>query len=226
MATSTALSTLQLACLPLTFGDAERVVAAGHKVVERHEQVAVIFAGSGQQVLLGVPAGRLGQALTLGVRFLKSFCARRRRERRVGRDQKALMRPWEFCFAAVPPTGHWGCDRQWVRRHIACRASSYDNTSKVWHWWFGFGNLDFFCTSLQPSHAAVAQRCHLLAHSHHNRSVVSQRAFLLLGVRATFKKIPFPPPFPPPRKQPNTGGMIQQHSSFSPSPLLPTRSAT
>lgn len=60
--------------LALTFGDAERVVAAGHKVVERHKQVAVILAGSGQQVLLGVPAGRFGQALTLGVRFLKSFC--------------------------------------------------------------------------------------------------------------------------------------------------------
>lgn len=78
--TSTAPSILQLAFPKsrlgpaLTFGDAERVVAAGHKVVERHKQVAVILAGSGQQVLLGVPAGRFRQTLSLGVRLLKSFC--------------------------------------------------------------------------------------------------------------------------------------------------------
>lgn len=81
--TSTAPSLLRCAsrelfvCLPITFGDAERVVPAGHKVVERHEQVAVILAGSGQQVLLRVPAGRFGQTLTLGIRFLKSFCGGR-----------------------------------------------------------------------------------------------------------------------------------------------------
>lgn len=72
--------------LALTFGDAERVVAAGHKVVECHKQVAVILAGSGQQVLLGVPAGRFGQTLSLGVGFLKSFCEDREKRWGRGRD--------------------------------------------------------------------------------------------------------------------------------------------
>lgn len=52
----------------LTFSDAERVVATGHKIVERHKQVGVILAGPSQQVLFGVPAGRFRQ-----VWFLKSF---------------------------------------------------------------------------------------------------------------------------------------------------------
>ena len=44
----------------VTFGDAERVVAAGHKVIERHEEVGVAL-GRPQQVLLGAPAHRLSQ---------------------------------------------------------------------------------------------------------------------------------------------------------------------
>lgn len=57
----------------LTFRNAQCVVATGHKVVQRHKQVGVIFARSGQQVLFRVPAGRFGQTLTLKVRSLESF---------------------------------------------------------------------------------------------------------------------------------------------------------
>lgn len=59
--------------LSSTFGNAECVVTTGHKIIQRHEQVGVILAGSGQQVLFGVPAGRFRQTLTLNVWFLKSF---------------------------------------------------------------------------------------------------------------------------------------------------------
>jgi hypothetical protein len=47
-------------CVVVTFGDAERVVAAGHKVIERHEEVGVALRRP-QQVLLGAPAYRLRQ---------------------------------------------------------------------------------------------------------------------------------------------------------------------
>lgn len=57
----------------LTFGNAECVVATGHKVIERDKQVGVILAGSCQQVLFGVPAGRFCQTLTLEVWSLQSF---------------------------------------------------------------------------------------------------------------------------------------------------------
>lgn len=57
----------------LTFSNAERVVATGHKIVERNKQVGVILAGSSQQVLLGVPASCFCQTLTLEVWPLQSF---------------------------------------------------------------------------------------------------------------------------------------------------------
>lgn len=57
----------------LTFSNAECVVATGHEVIECDEQVGVILAGSSQQVLLGVPAGRFGQTRTLKVGSLESF---------------------------------------------------------------------------------------------------------------------------------------------------------
>lgn len=46
--------------MPRTFGDAERVVATGDKVIERDEEVGVAL-GRPQQVLLGTPADGLGQ---------------------------------------------------------------------------------------------------------------------------------------------------------------------
>lgn len=64
---------MTLFSLLLTFCNAECVVTTGHKIIQRDKQVGVILAGSSQQVLFGVPAGRFCQTLTLKVWFLKSF---------------------------------------------------------------------------------------------------------------------------------------------------------
>lgn len=58
----------------LTFGDAESVVAARYEVIQRYEQIRVIFTGSRQQILLGVPASSFRQTRRLEIRPLKSFC--------------------------------------------------------------------------------------------------------------------------------------------------------
>ena len=60
-------------CLVLTFSDAEGVVATSNKVVEGNKEIGVILAGTGQEVLLGVPAGRFSQTLGLKVWSLQSF---------------------------------------------------------------------------------------------------------------------------------------------------------
>ena len=60
-------------CFVLTFSDAEGVVATSNKVVEGNEEVGVILTGTGQKVLLGVPAGRFSQTLGLKVWSLQSF---------------------------------------------------------------------------------------------------------------------------------------------------------
>ncbi len=58
----------------LTFGDAESVIAARDEVIQRYEQIGVIFAGSRQQILFGVPARRLRQTRGLEIRPLERFC--------------------------------------------------------------------------------------------------------------------------------------------------------
>lgn len=58
----------------LTFGDAESVVATRDKVIQRYKQIGVIFTGSRQQIIFGVPTSRFRQTRGLEIRPLKSFC--------------------------------------------------------------------------------------------------------------------------------------------------------
>ena len=74
--------------LAVTFGDAESVVAAGHKVIERHEEVGVAL-GRPQQVLLGAPAHRLGQRGRVQAEGpVQSFWRKTRGRGRTGRQRR------------------------------------------------------------------------------------------------------------------------------------------
>ena len=71
----------------LTFSDAECVVTTGDKVIECDKQVGVILAGSSQQVLFGVPAGRFCQTLTLKVWSLESFWKKKDTKKRISQSE-------------------------------------------------------------------------------------------------------------------------------------------
>lgn len=73
-----------LAChLSFTFSDAESVVSTGHKIIECHKKVGVIFAGPSKKVFLGVPSSCFAETLGLKVRGhwpLQGFCKTRKRQ--------------------------------------------------------------------------------------------------------------------------------------------------
>lgn len=51
-----------------TFSDAESVISTGHKIIECHKKVGVIFTGPSKKVFLGVPSSCFAETLGLKVR--------------------------------------------------------------------------------------------------------------------------------------------------------------